>query len=68
MKYLFAIILLAGIFVYPAFAQENNNPSQIIDTLEIPSDEFNTVLREAPIRDLDDVNAVSWQVTIDNQL
>lgn len=68
MKYLFAIILLAGIFVYPAFAQEDKNPSLIIDTLEIPSDEFNTVLREAPIRVLDDVHAVSWQVTIDNNL
>jgi hypothetical protein len=67
-KYLFAIILFAGIFVYPAFAQENKNPSLIIDTLEIPSDEFNTVLREAPIRVLDDVHAVSWQVTIDNNL
>jgi hypothetical protein len=67
-KYLFTIILLAGISVYPAFAQETNNPSLIIDTLEIPSDEFNTVLREAPIRVLDDVHAVSWQVTIDNNL
>ena len=68
MKYLFAIILLAGISVYPAFAQETNNPSLIIDTLEIPFNEFNTVLREAPIRVLDDVHAVSWQVTIDNNL
>jgi len=67
-KYLFAIILLAGIFVSPAFAQETNNPSLIIDTLEIPSDEFNTIVREAPIRVLDDVHAVSWQVTIDNNL
>jgi len=67
-KYLFAIILLAGISVYPAFAQETNNPSLIIDTLEIPFNEFNTVLREAPIRVLDDVHAVSWQVTIDNNL
>ena len=68
MKYLFAIILLAGISVYPAFSQETNNPSLIIDTLEIPFNEFNTVLREAPIRVLDDVHAVSWQVTIDNNL
>ena len=52
----------------PAFAQEETNPSLIIDTLEIPSDEFNTVLREAPIRVLDEVHAVSWQVTIDNNL
>ena len=68
MKYLFAIILLAGISVYPVFAQETNNPSLIIDTLEIPFNEFNTVLREAPIRVLDDVHAVSGQVTIDNNL
>jgi hypothetical protein len=67
-KYLFVIILLGGIFVSPAFAQETNNPSLIIDTLEIPSNEFNTVLREAPIIVLDDVHAVSWQVTIDNNL
>ncbi|QLH02128.1 hypothetical protein C5F47_00255 [Nitrosopumilus cobalaminigenes] len=68
MKYLFAIILLLGVFVSPAFAQEEKNPSLIIDTLEIPSNEFNTVLRESPIRILDDVHAVSWQVTIDNNL
>ena len=67
MKHLFAIILLAGISVSPAFAQETN-PSLILDTLEIPHMEFNTVLREAPIRVLDDVHAVSWQVTIDNNL
>jgi hypothetical protein len=67
-KCLFAIILLAGIFVTPAFAQETNNPSLIIDTLEIPSDEFNTVQREAPIIVLDDAHSISWQVTIDNNL
>lgn len=68
MKYLFTIILLLGIFVSPAFAQEEKNPSLIIETLEIPFDEFNTIVREAPIRVLDDVHAVSWQVTIDNNL
>ncbi|MDH5431460.1 MAG: hypothetical protein OEW78_06225 [Nitrosopumilus sp.] len=68
MKYLFAIILLGGIFIPTAFAQETNNPSLIINTLEIPSNEFNTILREAPVRVLDDVHAVSWQVTIDNNL
>ncbi len=68
-KYIFTVILFAGVFVFPAFAQEDtNNPSLIIETLEIPSDEFNRVLRDAPIRTLDDVHAVSWQVTIDNNL
>ena len=65
MKYLFAIVLLAGFFITPAFAQDVNNPSVIIDTIEIPAEEFNIVLRDAPIIPLDDVHAVSWQVTID---
>ena len=68
MKYLFAIILLAGFFITPAFAQDVNNPSVIIDTIEIPADEFNIVLRDAPIVALDDVHVISWQVTIDNNL
>lgn len=68
MKYLVTIILFLAVSISPGFAQEEKNPSLIIATLEIPSDEFNTVLREAPIRVLDDVHAVSWQVTIDNNL
>ncbi|MHA7733535.1 hypothetical protein [Nitrosopumilus sp. S6] len=67
MRYLFAIILFSGFFITPAFAQEVN-PSLMIDTIEIPAEEFNRVLRDAPIIPLDDVHAVSWQVTIDNNL
>ena len=67
MKYLLAIILFAGFVVSPAFAQELN-PTLIIDNIEIPAQEFNRVLRDAPVIALDDVHAVSWQVTIDNNL
>ena len=67
MRYLFAAILLSGIFITPAFAQEIN-PSLIIDTIEIPAEEFNRVLRDAPVVPLDEIHAVSWQVTIDNNL
>ena len=67
MRYLFAVILLSGIFTTPAFAQEVN-PSLIIDEIEIPAEEFNRVLRDAPIVPLDEIHAVSWQVTIDNNL
>jgi len=67
-KYLFVVVLLAGFFITPAFAQDMNNPSVIIDTIEIPAEEFNRVLRDAPIIPLDDVHGVSWQVTIDNNL
>jgi len=40
------------------FAQEINH-SLIIHTLEIPAEEFNRVLRDAPIVMLDDVHAIS---------
>jgi len=68
MKYLFAIVLLIGFIITPVFAQEVKNPSLIIDSLEIPAEEFNVVLRDAPIVKLDDIHAISWQVTIDNNL
>ncbi|MFQ5782815.1 MAG: hypothetical protein ACE5GR_07160 [Nitrosopumilus sp.] len=68
MKYLFAIILIGGFSVIPVFAQETINPSLIIDSIEIPAQEFNRVLRDAPIVPLDDVHATSWQVTLDNNL
>jgi len=67
-KYLFAIILFAGFFITPAFAQDMNNPSVIIATIEIPAEEFNRVLRDAPIIPLDEIHGISWQVTIDNNL
>jgi len=67
-KYLFVIVLLAGFFFTPAFAQDMKNPSVIINLIEIPAEEFNTVLRDAPIIPLDYVHAISWQVTIDNNL
>ncbi|MGY5149505.1 MAG: hypothetical protein ACW9W3_05530 [Candidatus Nitrosopumilus sp. bin_68KS] len=67
MKYLFVILLL-GFFYTPVFAQELTNPSLLLDTIDIPSDEFNRIFREAPVVFLDDVHAVSWQVTIDNNL
>ena len=67
MKYLFLVLFL-GFFITPAFAQELSNPSLLLDTIEIPADEFNQILRDAPVVMLDDVHAVSWQVTIDNNL
>ncbi|MDH3312637.1 MAG: hypothetical protein OEM28_05740 [Nitrosopumilus sp.] len=67
MKYIFLVLFL-GFFITPVFAQELANPSLLLDTIEIPADEFNRILRDAPVVILDDVHAVSWQVTIDNNL
>ena len=68
MKYILALVLFMGFLITPAFAQEVKNPSLIIDSIEIPADNFNSVLRDAEIVKLDDIHAVSWQVTIDNNL
>jgi hypothetical protein len=68
MRYLFLIILLIGFLITPAFAEELKNPSLIIETIEIPAKEFNTVLRNAPTILFNNIHSISWQVTIDNNL
>jgi len=68
MKYLFAIILLIGFIITPAFAQEVKNPSLVSDLIEIPAEEFNVVLRDTNIVEFDDIHSISWQVNIDNNL
>ena len=68
MKYIVPIILFLGFLITPAFAQEEVNPSLSIENLEIPAEKFNTVLRNAPIIQLDTVHDISWQITIDNNL
>ena len=68
MKYLLVLILFFGISIVPIFAQEQQNPSLIIDNIEIPAQEFNRVLRDTQAVQLNDIHAYSWQVTIDNNL
>lgn len=68
MKYLLLLIPILGFFVFPAFAQEQKNPSLIIETIEIPYEEFNKISRDASIVQVDKTHAVSWQLTIDNNL
>ena len=68
MRYLIALIFLSGFLITPAFAQDVKNPSIIIDTIEIPFADFNKVSRDAVIVDLENDHAISWQLTIDNNL
>ena len=69
MKYILTLVLFMGFLITPVFAQEEvKNPSLIIDSIEIPAEQFNSVLRDVPIVKLEDVHAISWQVTIDNNL
>jgi hypothetical protein len=67
-KYLVTLILFFGFFISPAFAQELKNPSLIIETIEIPSEEFNKISRDIVVVQMDKIHEVSWQATIDNNL
>ncbi|MEJ2259914.1 MAG: hypothetical protein P8X78_05330 [Nitrosopumilaceae archaeon] len=68
MKYLIALIIFSGFFT-SAFAQEDvKNPSIIINTLEIPFEDFNTISRDATVFELEESHAISWNITIDNNL
>jgi len=67
-KCLIALILLSVFIISPVFAEESKNPSLIIDIIEVPSYEFNKILRDADIIQMERTHAISWQVTIDNNL
>jgi len=68
MRYLIVLIFLSGFFIMPAFAQELKNPSVVIEIIEIPFYDFNKVSRDATIVDLENDHAISWQMTVDNNL
>lgn len=68
MRILITLILLSGFLITSAYAQEVKNPSVIIDTIEIPFDDFNKISRDAVIVNLENDHAISWQLTIDNNL
>ena len=68
MRYLIALIFLSGFLITPAFAQDVKNPSVIVETIEIPFADFNKISRNAIIIDLENDHAISWQITIDNNL
>ena len=68
MKYYFLLIFLIPILFVPSYGQSEKNPSLVLQTIEIPYDDFNKVGRDATIIPLDKPHEVSWQVTVDNNL
>jgi len=63
------LLVLAVCFTFlfmPVYGQLN--PSLKIENIEIPSDEFNLVVRDAIYVELDRLHDISWEVTIDNSL
>ncbi len=69
MKYKIHILILS-VFVMvflPAHA-ESSNPSLVLQTVDVPPDEFNKISRDAVITKLDTTHSGSWQITIENKL
>ena len=68
MKLIFVLFLVFSIGLVPAFAQSEQNPSLVLQTIEIPANDFNTVSRDSTIVELEEPHVISWQVTIRNDL
>ena len=68
MRFIFALIIMSGL-ITPVFAQDDvKNPSIIINTIEIPYQDFNQVSRDAVVLELEKSHAISWNITVDNNL
>jgi hypothetical protein len=67
-KYILAFFTFYSILLLPAYAQAQQNPSLVLETIEILPDDFNTVSRDSVITNLDIPHAISWQITIKNNL
>ena len=52
----------------PAYAQNEKNPSLVLQTIEIPPNDFNIVARDTTIIELEKPHTISWQITIRNDL
>ena len=68
MKLIITLLLVFSIGLVPAFAQTQQNPSLVLETIEIPAHYFNTVGRDTIIVDFEKPHIISWQVTIRNDL
>jgi len=67
-KLIITLLLVFSIGLVPAFAQSQQNPSLVLETIEIPAHYFNTVSRDTIIVDFEKPHIISWQVTVRNDL
>ena len=68
MKFLSLLLVVFSILILPAFAQSQQNPSLILQTIDVPPTDFNTISRDTVIVQLDNPHTISWQITIRNNL
>lgn len=68
MRYGVMVVLTLALAATPAMAQDMKNPSLKIQEVDVPWFEFNRVGRDASAIRLGEEHAVSWQVTISNDI
>ena len=62
------LFLIFTIGFVPAYAQSQQNPSLVLQTIDIPAHDFNDVSRDSIVEVLEKPHVISWQVTIRNDL
>jgi hypothetical protein len=60
--------MIFSILIFPAYAQSQQNPSLILQTIEVPPSDFNIISRDSTIVELEKPHSISWQITIRNDL
>jgi len=67
-KLIITLLLVFSIGLVPALAQTQQNPSLVLENIEIPAHYFNTIGRDTIIVNFEKPHIISWQVTIRNDL
>lgn len=69
MEFLKPVLLVAAFtLLLPAYAQDPTNPSLLLERIEVPAGDFNRMLDDSVKVPFEQIHAVSWQVTIQNDL
>jgi hypothetical protein len=68
MRRIAIFVLLLTIPLCPAFAQSTMNPSEHIDSVEVPFSAFNVVSHNATVFNLEHEHATNWLIEIQNKL
>ncbi|MFM7795966.1 MAG: hypothetical protein ACKO7N_04310 [Candidatus Nitrosotenuis sp.] len=62
------IVFLTALVVFPAYAQQQSNPSLVLQTINVVPSDFNRVRQDAITTPFEKNHSGSWQLTIENHL
>ena len=68
MKHIVILLFFVTVLFFPAYGQSEKNPSLVVQTIEIPYDDFSKVARDSIIVGLEKPHKISWQIIIYNEL